>query len=128
MSALVASIEGSSIHCIQFSGAPAATAASRKTLAASAEHFSEEDDYGLILSMGGKGGLTSFYQTVNTPMTLRSATVASDNQFLEESEKMLFQQNRFIDNIAEMEHDQPISFGVTVHGNRTCLFLSIFEK
>ena len=27
---------------------------------------------------------------------------------------MLFQQNRFIDNIAEMEHDQPISFGVTV--------------
>ena len=79
-----------------------------------AEHFSEEDDYGLILSMGGKGGLTSFYQTVNTPMTLRSASVASDNQFLEESEKMLFQQNRFIDNIAEMEHDQPISFGVTV--------------
>jgi len=35
----VASIDGCSIHWIQFSGAPAAMAASRTTLAASAEHF-----------------------------------------------------------------------------------------
>ena len=79
-----------------------------------AEHFTKTDDDGLILSIGGKGGLTSFYQTVNTPMTLRSAAVASNTQFLEESEKMQFQQNRITDNIAEMEHDQPISFGLTV--------------
>ncbi|MDD4777736.1 MAG: outer membrane beta-barrel protein [Fermentimonas sp.] len=73
---------------------------------------SGEDDY--ILSFGGKGGLTSFHQTVNSPMTLRSAAVSSDAPSIEESEKMLFQANNFRDNIAEMEHDQPISFGVTV--------------
>ncbi len=35
----VASIDGCSIHCTQFSGAPAAMAASRTIRAASAEHF-----------------------------------------------------------------------------------------
>ena len=79
-----------------------------------AEQFVERGNNDLILSFGGKGGLTSFYQSINTPMTLRSATVASDNQFLDESEKMLFQQNILKDNIAEMEHNQPVSFGVTV--------------
>ena len=79
-----------------------------------AEQFVERGNSDLILSFGGKGGLTSFYQSINTPMTLRSATVASDNQFLDESEKMLFQQNILKDNIAEMEHNQPVSFGVTV--------------
>ena len=79
-----------------------------------AEHFIEKDDNSLVLAFGGKGGLTSFYQSVNTPMTLRSATVASENQFLDESDKMLFQQNILKDNIAEMEHNQPVSFGVTV--------------
>ncbi|MBF6597342.1 MAG: hypothetical protein ITF98_03850 [Fermentimonas sp.] len=79
-----------------------------------AEHFVEQEDNRLVLSLGGKGGLTSFYQSVNTPMTLRSATVASDNQFLDESDKMLFQQNILKDNIAEMEHNQPVSFGLTV--------------
>ena len=79
-----------------------------------AEHFFDHDDNSLILSFGGKGGLTSFYQSVNTPMTLRSATVVGDNEFLNETDKMEFQQNIFKDNIAEMEHDQPVSFGVTV--------------
>jgi hypothetical protein len=79
-----------------------------------AEQFVERGNSDLILSFGGKGGLTSIYQSINTPMTLRSATVASDNQFLDESEKMLFQQNILKDNIAEMEHNQPVSFGVTV--------------
>ena len=79
-----------------------------------AEHFIEKDDNSLVLAFGGKGGLTSFYQSVNTPMTLRSATVASENQFLDESDKMLFKQNILKDNIAEMEHNQPVSFGVTV--------------
>ena len=79
-----------------------------------AEYFVEQDENNLVLSFGGKGGLTSFYQSVNTPMTLRSATVASDKQLLDESDKILFQQNIYKDNIAEMEHDQPVSFGVTV--------------
>ena len=79
-----------------------------------ADHFVEQDENSLVLSFGGKGGLTSFYQSVNTPMTLRSATVVSDKQLLDESDKILFQQNIYKDNIAEMEHDQPVSFGVTV--------------
>lgn len=70
-----------------------------------------EEEY--ILSFGGKGGLTSFHQTVNSPMTLRSAAVPGEANFIDESEKM-FQANNFRDNIAEMEHDQPISFGVTI--------------
>ena len=78
-----------------------------------AEHFIEKDDNSLVLAFGGKGG-NLFYQSVNTPMTLRSATVASDKQLLDESDKILFQQNIYKDNIAEMEHDQPVSFGVTV--------------
>lgn len=79
-----------------------------------ADHFVGQDENSLVLSFGGKGGLTSFYQSVNTPMTLRSATVVSDKQLLDESDKILFQQNIYKDNIAEMEHDQPVSFGVTV--------------
>ena len=71
-----------------------------------------EEDY--VLSFAGKGGLTSFHQTVNSPMTLRSAAVSNDAQSVEESDKMLLQANNFRDNIAEMEHDQPISFGVTI--------------
>ena len=74
----------------------------------------DDDEEGLVVSMGGRGGLSSFYQTVNTPMTLRSLSVVSDKQFLEEAEKLPFQQNKFKDNIAEMEHDQPVSFGITV--------------
>ena len=70
-----------------------------------------EEDY--VLSFAGKGGLTSFHQTVNSPMTLRSAAV-SNEAAMPEDDKMLFQANNFRDNIAEMEHDQPISFGVTI--------------
>lgn len=79
-----------------------------------AERISKQNDDGLVLSIGGKGGLTTFYQTVNNPMTLRSATISSDIQLIEESEKMLSQHNKFKDNIAEMEHNQPVSFGLTV--------------
>ena len=79
-----------------------------------AERISKQNDDGLVLSIGGKGGLTTFYQTVNSPMTLRSASISSDIQLIEESEKMLSQQNKFKDNIAEMEHNQPVSFGLTV--------------
>ncbi len=72
------------------------------------------DDNQLTLSVGGKGGLTSFYQSVNTPMTLRSASVKESDSYLEESGKMLLNANANLDNQSEMEHSQPVSFGVTV--------------
>ena len=72
-----------------------------------------EDDQ-MILAFNGRGGLTSFQQTVNTPMTLRSATVSDEKQFSGEPNKMVLAANSTADNISEMEHDQPVSFGFTV--------------
>ena len=72
----------------------------------------EDGDY--VLSFGGKGGLTSFHQTVNSPMTLRSAAVSGTTSFPEGVDKNLLSANNSRDNIAEMEHDQPVSFGLTV--------------
>src|SRR5690554_5040354 len=54
-----------------------------------AENTIRRDDSRLILSVGGKGGLTSFHQTVNSPMTLRSATVDSEPKLHSEPEKMI---------------------------------------
>jgi len=68
----------------------------------------------MVLAFNGRGGLTSFQQTVNTPMTLRSAAVAEGDQFAGEPNKMVQAANSTADNISEMEHDQPVSFGFTV--------------
>lgn len=79
-----------------------------------ADYETKESEKDYVLSFGGKGGLTSFHQTVNSPMTLRSAAVSNEASFSEESDKMLFQTSNNISNISDMEHDQPVSFGVTV--------------
>lgn len=71
-------------------------------------------DSPLILAFNGRGGLTSFQQTVNSPMTLRSATVSEEKQFNVEPGKTLLTANNTADNVSEMEHDQPVSFGFTV--------------
>lgn len=68
----------------------------------------------MILAFNGRGGLNSFQQTVNSPMTLRSATVDNQNQFAGEPNKTVLTANSAADNVSEMEHDQPVSFGVTV--------------
>ncbi|NLY24171.1 MAG: hypothetical protein GX042_04040 [Bacteroidales bacterium] len=72
------------------------------------------EDGRLILAFNGRGGLNSYHQMVNTPMTLRSATVGDGDQFTGERDKMVLAANSTADNIAEMEHDQPVSFGITV--------------
>lgn len=80
-----------------------------------AENVSSHNDNGnIVLTLSGRGGLTSFHQTVNSPMTLRSAAVAPESQYSGEPNKMLLQANNTADNISEMEHDQPVSFGITV--------------
>lgn len=88
----------------------------------------EKEERNIMLALNGKGGLTSFQKTVNSPMTLRSATVAQnektnlpDAQLLLPDNKdpgnkniMATNTNKVSDNVAEMEHAQPVSFGLTV--------------
>ena len=66
-----------------------------------------------MLALNSRGGLTPFQQTVNSPMTLRTAQVEENNPPITDP-KMMLSNNKAADNIAEMEHDQPVSFGITV--------------
>jgi len=69
----------------------------------------------LLLAVNGRGGLTGYQQTVNSPMTLRAASVNTDNKYMTEANKNLqVQTNNATNNVSEMEHDQPVSFGITV--------------
>lgn len=80
-----------------------------------AEAFSGNDNRKMMLSLSGRGGLTSFQKTVNSPMTLRSAAVAdeSTDNLLNRSPMALAMSNT-ANNIAEMEHSQPVSVGLVV--------------
>src|SRR5690606_7332150 len=55
----------------------------------------------IVLAVNGRGGLTPFQQTVNSPMTLRSATYAENNAPPTNSKMMLTGSNT-ADNISEM--------------------------
>ncbi|MEA5128082.1 hypothetical protein [Proteiniphilum sp.] len=69
----------------------------------------------LLLAVNGRGGLTGYQQTVNSPMTLRSLSALPDNKYMPEANKgMQVQSNDVTNNVSEMEHDQPVSFGITV--------------
>ncbi len=76
------------------------------------EHNPEEER--LIVGLSGKGGLSSFRQTVNSPMTLRSVSLSPSDQYGTETSKNLMTATGTVDNLSEMEHDQPISFGLTL--------------
>ena len=75
-------------------------------------YMPEEDERPILLAVTGRGGLSSYQQTVNTPMTLRTASAAES--LTEESAKNLFATQSLADNVSETEHDQPVSFGITV--------------
>ncbi|MFA5650142.1 MAG: hypothetical protein WC914_03250 [Proteiniphilum sp.] len=77
-----------------------------------AGHARQDDREPLLLAVSGRGGLSSYQQTVNTPMTLRGASAAANQP--EEGQKNVFASQKVTDNVAEMEHDQPVSFGITV--------------
>lgn len=81
-------------------------------LFAAYDGFSTGDEP-LIVGLSGKGGLSSFKQSVNTPMTLRSAAIPTDNYYAEGGKQMLAG-TLASDNYSEMEHDQPVSFGLTL--------------
>jgi hypothetical protein len=72
----------------------------------------------LLLAVNGRGGLTGYQQTVNTPMTLRSAN-ASSPEYQSEIDKFPIQAANTAENISEMEHDMPASFGITVSKHLT---------
>lgn len=95
--------------------------------AAESENFFTEEvgeiDQSIMLAVNAKGGLTPFQKTVNTPMTLRSASEATseiENQNLLNYNDGLMNANptpinmRMTRNISEMEHAHPFSFGITV--------------
>lgn len=66
----------------------------------------------IVLAINGRGGLAPFQQTVNSPMTLRSADAEDDPS--PATAKMMLTTNNTAGNVSEMEHDQPVSFGITV--------------
>ena len=68
----------------------------------------------LIVGLSGKGGLSSYRQSVNSPMTLRSASFSAENQHDNDISKYLLAATRASDNTSDMEHDQPFSFGLTL--------------
>lgn len=73
------------------------------------------DERKMMLSFGGRGGLTSFQKTVNSPMMLRSASVAAEEpDVLLDRSPMALAVSNTANNIAEMEHSQPVSFGLMV--------------
>lgn len=76
------------------------------------EHKPEEER--LIVGLSSKGGLSSFRQTVNSPMTLRSVSLSPSDQYGTETSKNLMTATGTVDNLSEMEHDQPVSFGLTL--------------
>ena len=74
---------------------------------------SRQNEGQIVLAMNSRGGLTPFEQTVNSPMTLRSAQAEESNPQITDP-KMMLTNNKMAGNVAEMEHDQPVSFGITV--------------
>lgn len=79
-----------------------------------AEHFSDNDAEKLIVSFSGRGGLSNYQQTANAPMTLRSASAPDKNLLADGSDNMALQNNSTAGLKSEMEHSQPVSFGITV--------------
>ena len=106
-------------HAVDKMIVPTKEALAEETLFAAASHEGIAPEYArqrerepISLSLSGRGGLTSYQQTVNTPMTLRGASAAANVP--DENVKNLFAPQKVADNVAEMEHDQPVSFGITV--------------
>lgn len=76
---------------------------------------SPENKGGWSLALGSKGGLNSYQQTVNSPMTLRSASVASDEHNAPLNNKIMYATaNSVASHVSEMEHAQPLSFGISL--------------
>jgi hypothetical protein len=65
----------------------------------------------LLLSVNGRGGLTGYQRTVNTPMTLRGANALPEQSEIDKSPTLAA---NTAGNISEMEHDMPASFGITI--------------
>jgi len=73
-----------------------------------------KDQDQVLLAINGRGGLTPFQRTVNTPLTLRSAEYAEIGPTASRPNKMILAAVNTAENVSEMEHNQPVSFGITV--------------
>ena len=78
-----------------------------------AESYSVEKRDKMMLSISGGGMLTSYNQTINSPMTLRSTAYAADDELPEELGKVVQSNSTPVVSEAKMEHVQPVSFGIT---------------
>lgn len=90
--------------------------------------FEDKKSKPIMWALNAKGGLTSSRKTVNSPMTLRSASavkpsengdglysgLTGSNKMYADYSSIPFNNRSIADNVAEMEHDQPVSFGITV--------------
>ena len=81
----------------------------------------QDEKHMYMLALNGRGGLGSSQRTANAPMMLRSAAVSvntPDNfggkQQLLEGYSVAENAENVPDNISEMQHAQPVSFGITV--------------
>jgi hypothetical protein len=61
----------------------------------------------LSVAFGSRSGVAPFHTTVNTPMTLRNVVPADDGVMYDSNINPAL-------NVSYKEHDQPISFGITV--------------
>lgn len=68
----------------------------------------------LLLAINGRGGMTGYQQRVNSPMTLRSLSAVPDKYMSAPNNNLQSQSGNVPNNVSEMEHDQPVSFGITV--------------
>lgn len=75
-------------------------------------HYDEKKP--ISISLTSKGGLTGYTQNVNTPVTLRSAVVQEDNNQPNIASSRLYMATNNTPIVAEMEHNQPVSFAITV--------------
>ena len=67
-----------------------------------------------IIGVYAKGGLSSYRQTVNPPMTLRSASRAPEPIMYDAGPvRSMLAPSGASEHQSEMEHDQPVSFGIT---------------
>lgn len=81
------------------------------------DELTKNSDKPVLLALSARGALTSFQETVNTPMTLRNLQYDQPNSKDCKANSVSGVAVQPLKNIAEMEHFLPLSFGLTFSKN-----------
>lgn len=93
------------------------------------EYSRKKKDSPIMLAINGKGALSGSQQVANNPMRLRSASIEEDindddaiysglsNTLSFKRENSAVITNNIADNVAKMDHAQPVSAGITISKN-----------